>query len=211
MAAIEALPPRQGQALRLAYFEELTHEQVAQALRLPLGTAKSRIRSGLLTLRSRLAGVVALGLLLAAVGGYAFDRRAAFRLEERALRLVASSDVVPLRLAPAPGVAASTHGSYRGRPGSDVAVMTVTAFPPAPRGLTYRARAARDGRWRPLGTIRPDGSGKDLLVIESPAAAESPEALRVTLEPARAVTGPTGPTIVSWPPPAEADRETPCP
>ncbi len=211
LAAIEALPPRQGQALRLAYFEELTHEQVAAMLRLPLGTAKSRIRSGLESLRSRLAGVVAFGLLIAALGVYALDRTAALSREERALRLVTASDVVPLRLAPAPGVAPATHASYRGRPGADVAVMTFTAFPPAPPGHTYRAWAARSGRWSLLGTVRPDGSGKDLLVLEGPPVVETPEALQVTLEPSGSRTGPIGPTIVSWPPPPESPPGPPRP
>jgi len=40
----------QRQALSLAFFEELSHDQVASALRLPLGTVKTRIRSALLKL-----------------------------------------------------------------------------------------------------------------------------------------------------------------
>ena len=201
LEAIEALPSRQAQALRLAYFEELTHEQVAALLSLPLGTAKSRIQSGLRLLRSRLAGAVAFGLLFAALGAFALDRSTALRREGRALRLVAASDVVPLRLAPAPGIAPETHGSYRGRRGSDVAVMTFTAFPPAPRGHAYRAWSGRSGRWTPLGIVRPDDTGHDLLIVEGPIASEPPGALRVTLEPAGASGGPTGPTIVAWPPP----------
>ena len=45
--AVEALPPPQREALSLAFLEDLTHEQVAAFLELPLGTTKSRIRSGL--------------------------------------------------------------------------------------------------------------------------------------------------------------------
>jgi RNA polymerase sigma-70 factor, ECF subfamily len=54
-AAVEALPPRQRIALSLAFLDDLTHEQVAACLNLPLGTTKSRIRAGINALRTRLA------------------------------------------------------------------------------------------------------------------------------------------------------------
>ena len=68
-AAVESLPPKQRQALSLAFFEELTHEQVAAALDVPLGTAKTRIRSAIETLRGQLTPMRAsllIGLLLLA-------------------------------------------------------------------------------------------------------------------------------------------------
>jgi RNA polymerase sigma-70 factor (ECF subfamily) len=57
-AAVEALPPPQREALRLAFLEDLTDEQVAAFLDVPLGTTKSRIRAGLKALRIRLAPLV---------------------------------------------------------------------------------------------------------------------------------------------------------
>ncbi len=45
-SALEELPPPQRQALGLAFFEQLSHDEIASALKLPLGTAKSRIRAG---------------------------------------------------------------------------------------------------------------------------------------------------------------------
>jgi RNA polymerase sigma factor (sigma-70 family) len=53
-AALDKLPPLQRQALGLALIDDLTHEQVAAELGVPLGTAKTRIRAGLVKLRGEL-------------------------------------------------------------------------------------------------------------------------------------------------------------
>jgi RNA polymerase sigma-70 factor (ECF subfamily) len=49
--ALSQLSERQGEAIRLAYLDGLTQSQVAERLSIPLGTAKTRIRDGLLALR----------------------------------------------------------------------------------------------------------------------------------------------------------------
>ena len=57
--ALAVLPAPQRQAVALAFFGELTHQEVAATLHAPLGTTKTRIRSGLLKLRAPLRSLVA--------------------------------------------------------------------------------------------------------------------------------------------------------
>jgi RNA polymerase sigma-70 factor, ECF subfamily len=53
-AAISTLPVEQQQALALAFFRGYTHSQIAKALGIPLGTAKTRIRLAMQKLRQLL-------------------------------------------------------------------------------------------------------------------------------------------------------------
>jgi RNA polymerase sigma-70 factor (ECF subfamily) len=55
-AALDALPLRQRLMIELAFFEGLTHNEIAEQLEIPLGTVKTRVRQGLLRLRDMLAG-----------------------------------------------------------------------------------------------------------------------------------------------------------
>jgi len=48
------LPSEQREAIEMAFFEHLTHHEIAARLGQPLGTVKARIRRGLFKLRQRL-------------------------------------------------------------------------------------------------------------------------------------------------------------
>jgi RNA polymerase sigma-70 factor, ECF subfamily len=45
------MPPQQRSALEMAFFDGLTHTEIAEKTGEPLGTIKTRLRAGLLTLR----------------------------------------------------------------------------------------------------------------------------------------------------------------
>ena len=53
-SALEALPPEQREPIELAFFEGLTHREIAEDLGTPLGTIKSRILLGMKKLRGPL-------------------------------------------------------------------------------------------------------------------------------------------------------------
>lgn len=56
-AALAALPPDQQSAVRLAYFQGLTHSEIAEQLDLPMGTVKTRLRLAFDKLRVALAPI----------------------------------------------------------------------------------------------------------------------------------------------------------
>jgi len=56
--ALQVLTPEERRVIETAFFSELTYHEVAAKLNQPLGTVKTRIRSGLGKLRLALAGTV---------------------------------------------------------------------------------------------------------------------------------------------------------
>lgn len=54
---LKHLPDEQRRSVLLAYYEGYTHQELARAMKAPLGTVKSWVRRGLATLRSCLEGL----------------------------------------------------------------------------------------------------------------------------------------------------------
>ncbi len=56
--ALAQLPAEQRELLELGFFDGVTHEQIARRINVPLGTVKTRIRTGLRRLRQALEGAI---------------------------------------------------------------------------------------------------------------------------------------------------------
>ena len=57
-ARVAALPTEQQEVLRLAFFEDIPHSEIAHRLDIPLGTVKSRIRLAVQRIRSEIGEAV---------------------------------------------------------------------------------------------------------------------------------------------------------
>ena len=53
-SVVNNLPKDQRQAIEMAFFGGMTHQEIAESLNEPLGTIKARIRRGMLRLREAL-------------------------------------------------------------------------------------------------------------------------------------------------------------
>jgi RNA polymerase sigma-70 factor, ECF subfamily len=200
-AAVNRLPPAQRQALSLAFFDDLTHDQVAQTLHLPVGTVKTRIRSGVRRLRFLLAplgvAVVAVALLAGIAVRMGTERAVAAR-NDRALSMVTASDITTVRIPAGPLDPAAVHAVYRGRPGTALAVIALHNFPPPQSGTTYQAWTLHGGAWTSMGTAVPDARNSAVMVAEGAAYKEMPQAVQVTVEPVGGSRAPAGSVVVRW-------------
>jgi RNA polymerase sigma-70 factor, ECF subfamily len=204
-SALESLPARQRDAVRMAFLEDMTQEQVAHALDVPLGTAKTRIRSGLQILRTNLAPMAAslLALGLTVVGFRYVQSQLALEREERALTLVTTSDLAPFRLTPAATAAAaqlpaSAHANYRGWPGTSLAVLTAEGLPMPPAGRAYQAWVRHGQTWTAIGVLEPDAEGTARLIAENEVLATPPAAVEITLEQGSASQAPSDAVLLAW-------------
>jgi RNA polymerase sigma-70 factor (ECF subfamily) len=195
-AAVDALPAPQRQAVSLAFFDELTHEQIASVMGTPVGTTKTRIRLAL----KRLAPVLLAAFAAAAILAFVWTREQRTARTEQALRMVTASDVVPLHLVAGAGVPAEAHGSYRTRPGSGVAVLTTSHLPAigagAPEAYVAWVRGPRG--WRVLGNVVVESDGRSLLVSEIDSAEVTPDELRVTREAGAPGASPGEHVVLEW-------------
>jgi len=200
--ALAALPQEQGQALRLAFFQDLTHEQMASFLELPLGTVKGRIRLALEKLNTPLSRLVA--ALVAAIGLTAYGwnhHRSTLLRDERVLAMLTGSHMEALRLAPpAPQgpIEQGPHANYRSERGGTVAVFNLSNLPAPTAGSTYRLWRQAGGAWKLLAEPVPAVSGRGRLVLEL-SDPVWPEALVLTAEDRRPGPAPAGPRVLAWP------------
>jgi hypothetical protein len=191
--------------VRMAFLEDMTQEQVAHALDVPLGTAKTRIRSGLQILRTNLAPMAAslLGLGLAVVGFRYVQTQVALDRDERALTLVTTSDLAPFRLTPAATVTAaqlpaSAHANYRARPGTSLAVLTAEELPTLPAGRAYQAWVRHGQTWTAIGMLQPDAEGTARLIADHEVLATPPDAVEITVEQGSGSQAPSDTVLLAW-------------
>jgi hypothetical protein len=101
-------------------------------------------------------------------------------------------------LAAISGFPSAANGTYWGRVGTDVAVLTLSDLPPAPEGVRYRGWVHHADRWTSIGVATLDAAGSARLIAESPDLAFAPDALRVSLEPTDGSPVPMGPSMLIW-------------
>jgi hypothetical protein len=152
-------------------------------------------------LRLELMSIGVAVLMTAVSGGLAWryiSAEMSFDRDERALSLVTTSDLVPVRLAPVVDLPTGAHGHYRSRPGAQIAVLTVSSLPPASNRSVYRAWVSAAQQWFSLGTLTLDVTGASRLISEGRQLAGAPDVVEVTLESTNIGSAPGGQPVLVW-------------
>jgi hypothetical protein len=156
-------------------------------------------------LRTHLAPMAAslLSVALAVVGIRFVQTQITLERDQRAIAMVTTSELVPLRLTPAASadVPARAHANYRGKPGVDIAVLSTELLPTPSAGQTYQAWVRHGDRWTSLGTFTPNADGTAQLIAQDPALTQAPDAVEITLERGGNASAPTGEVVLVWPNP----------
>jgi RNA polymerase sigma factor (sigma-70 family) len=155
-AELARLPDLSGRAIALHHLAGLSFEEVAEQLRVPIGTAKTRVRRGLIALRERLA-------------------RRGLAVEAEALAAL----LIALPAAPATSLplSAPLAGASLAKPGAALAlklVLALTVVAAVP--LTWHALATRASQpplaqlqlgpgWASFGQVLPQGAARGALAL----------------------------------------------
>ena len=179
----------------MAFFDELSHEEVADTLGLPLGTVKGRIRLALRNLRGRLIPV-ALSLLVAWGAGASVWAFLSIRNAAEngiALAFLTRSDIAVKKLVAADGRVTGTC-SYDIQHGTVVLGLQGLKDPAV--GMTYRLWARWGEDWMAVGDLEWKGEGRGLLRVQDPRWNQEPRSIEVTEESAGKGARPSGRIIV---------------
>jgi len=192
--AVDRLPESQRQVLRLAFFDELSHEEVAQTLGIPLGTAKGRIRLALRKLRGGLMSLVSGVLLLWGIGTtfLAYDYFRKNSDQERTLAFLTRPDVEVAKLKSLSGEITGVCSYSTAHQQVD---LRITGLSKPEEGKVYRFWARWDSNWILMSDLV--WSDKETLFqIRDARWSREPVAIRITLQDSEKKEVPADPALL---------------
>jgi RNA polymerase sigma-70 factor, ECF subfamily len=192
--ALDDLATSSRDAVSLAFVDQLTHREVAAAQGVSLGTAKSRVRDGLIKMRRQLTTAALALIVIGATIGWRGERQAR-ATRDAALAMLTNSSIYDLRLVPADGVDPKAHGHYRAVVGTNVAVLTTTALPRLSAGSRYVVWVDQGHGLVRVGVIAPDSTGAGRMLWSDERAAARTNAVVIDVE-STGGSRPSGPVDV---------------